>query len=169
MIDQRVREERARHTSQPAAAVPDAFSSYNAARDRAVASGASSFTWNGNTYEAHQWTNGVNVWKRVGGSPKKSKKSKGSRPSSPSARPKKVVSIVKHIVETQDLEKVTMRTIKAALAAEGFGSDTYDKAWLKDTIKKMLLKRSIPPRPHGVSKKEWDEYIKTNWTGTKFV
>ena len=32
------------------------------------------------------------------------------------------------------------------------------EAWLKDTIKKMLLKRSIPPRPHGVSKKEWDEY-----------
>lgn len=27
--------------------------------------GAETFKWNGNTYERHEWTNGVPVWKRA--------------------------------------------------------------------------------------------------------
>lgn len=45
--------------------VPLAFQEFNRVKKDAEFRGAETFRWNGNTYERHEWSNGVPVWKRA--------------------------------------------------------------------------------------------------------
>lgn len=47
------------------AGVPLAFQEFNRAKTDAEFRGVDAFQWNGTTYERHEWTNGVRVWKRA--------------------------------------------------------------------------------------------------------
>jgi hypothetical protein len=51
--------------AQKTSGVPLAFQEFNRVKKDAEFRGADAFKWNGNTYERHEWTNGVPVWKRV--------------------------------------------------------------------------------------------------------
>lgn len=52
-------------TMQRTSGVPLAFQEFNRVKKEAEFRGVDSFKWNGNTYERHEWTNGVPVWKRA--------------------------------------------------------------------------------------------------------
>lgn len=45
--------------------VPLAFQEFNRMKRDAEFRGSGIFKMNGNTYQRHEWTNGVSVWKRV--------------------------------------------------------------------------------------------------------
>ena len=52
-------------TQRKTSGVPLAFQEFNRAKMDAEFRGITAFKWNGGTYQRHEWTNGVPVWKRA--------------------------------------------------------------------------------------------------------
>ena len=55
---------RAGLTGRKYSGVPLAFQAFNRVKTEAETEGRDTFSWNGNLYHRHEWSNGVPVWKR---------------------------------------------------------------------------------------------------------
>ena len=56
---------RLRGASSSPRGVPLAFQEFNRVKQDAEFRGVDTFDWNGRTYERHEWTSGVPVWRRA--------------------------------------------------------------------------------------------------------